>query len=127
VDLFTATFASVTTDDHVLYAGIADAPFETKRRHLLFMHGLRPPTAQDRALGHDREFVQIDGQRRGVYGGIERVRAEPDKLTVWVDERAAKKLAVGRTFVIPFGPDGVTGLDAFYAALRTILGDRFEV
>lgn len=73
----------------VSFANRADKPTE----YLLLQH-LLSPSEQDKRLGQDKVYVEVNDQRHSAYGGIKQIKLKDDQLLFKFDEKIAFQLGI---------------------------------
>ena len=86
--LFTAQIAVAEDDGEAMFVYLADKEFGTE--HYIDFQKMHNPSEDDRRLGHDRVYIEVDEQSRASYGGIEGIQLSETKLEIYLSEKAAR-------------------------------------
>jgi|SRR5580658_2908855 hypothetical protein len=122
--LFTAQFAFSEDNGETMTASLADSQFEASR-YITFQRAYNP-TKQDKLLGMEGVYIEVDDQIHSSYGGIEDVQLFAERLEVRLDEKAAKAMKLPPYFSIGLAHN-LDGLSAFSEMLLRIMGGSIKV
>jgi hypothetical protein len=78
--------------------GFADDEIDTKE-YLLLERTLKPDK-QERELGMDRLYIELNSQKRSAYGSVEEVRFERSSLVFRLDMATASKVSNGEAIEV---------------------------
>ena len=80
----------VQEDDAVLTVAFADRPDQPTT--YLLLQRLISPTEQDKRLGHDKVYIELNEQSHSAYGGIKQVQLRNNRLLLRLDDKTASLL-----------------------------------
>lgn len=100
---FRATCVTWSVEDNTATLGFADDPVEME--HYLLLVRELSPAAQDRALGMDRLYVELDSQANSSYGEIEEAELSEHAVRLRFDPATAGGIAGGEVVEIVLAAD----------------------
>lgn len=112
---FNASIVTVDeTADHVMvaFADREDSPFQ----YLILQRALAP-SDQDRRLGHDLVYLEVNDQLHSCYGGIDRLRITDREIVIDLSEDVVNSLG-GVSRVAISGPQEELARDDLLQALQ---------
>lgn len=89
---FTAAHTAVDNDDDALTVAVADAARHAKR--YLMLQRAHKFDAQDRKLGMDRVWVEVEDEDRSCYGGIRSIVVREGTLIIVLDQSGEANLDI---------------------------------
>ena len=107
--LFHASCVAIEDEDSVSLVGFADREIGTT--HYFILERAHEFDTQDRDLGMDTYYIERDDQSFSCYGGIVSYAQHPDRIRFELDDKASRKLGVGRTLQITFDIDRARSAD----------------
>lgn len=115
----TLPFVVCQTEDGVRLLGFADSEFDTNQ-YLTLQRTIRPDR-QDRAMGMDKPYVELNSQMSSDYGDVEQAEIGKGRLLLRLAPKLAKAVSKGETIEIDFG-ENVANFDEIVSYLRLIVG-----
>lgn len=95
-----ANCVTCQTQDDVAVLAFADDEFNTTQ-YVMLQKGLKP-SQEDRALGLDKLYMEVNSQGQSSHGGVETAQLESNRLLLTLDPKAAAKMSLGDTIEISF-------------------------
>jgi len=105
----------INQDADVLTIAFANSP--EPESYLLLQRSL-VPTNQDKRLGLDRVYIELNEQIHSAYGGIRRAQLQGDRLFLTLDSQTASKLGSDEHLEVKVNPSDAKNL-------RTKLNELF--
>ena len=122
---FTASCITWQNENGVVLLGFADDEFNTTQ-YLLLQRTLGPDQ-QDRDLGMDRLYIELNDQARSAYGTVEEARLRMQGVTFRLDQATAATVSNGESIEIAFDVTAAR-LQEMAEQLRLLTGpDRVHV
>lgn len=100
VPLFHATCVAAVDDEVGWVVGFADR--ETDPQHYLQFQRAHTNDSQDRALGLDSYYVEVNDQSNSCYGGVEKVFLHADAIVLELSREGSRLLQLDKTVLITF-------------------------
>jgi hypothetical protein len=101
--LFIAGFAFADDDGETMTSGLADKQFETSR-HLTFQKAHKT-SEQDKCLGLDGVYLEVNDQLHSCYGGVENIHLFENRLDISLTEKAATAMQLPIQFSVGLVPN----------------------
>lgn len=121
MNTFKATFSHVEDDEWSWFAGLADSQYNTK--YYVSFQRSKEVTEDDIDLGMDQSYVEINDQKWGGYGLLEKVVLRERTLTLFFNESGREIFEVASYEVTL--DDGIL-TDKFLEFLREILQELYQ-
>ncbi len=94
---FVADVVSCETRRNLVTVGLADET-SSPVQYVLISRDIAP-AQQDRELGHDRIYVEVDGQAQAGYGMLDLVRLNNHQLTIFLGGKFASNVGFDEVVV----------------------------
>lgn len=114
---FEATYSCIQDDEHTLTLSVCDDKFEPKK--FIILQRTHEHGDQDKELGMDGIYIQIEDQSRSAYKGIETIKLCKEILTIELFPEAKLALAIEGNIEIYFGSE-INNLEALKTQLERI-------
>ncbi len=116
---------SVVDDEACTVVTFADHP-EMPSRWVMIQRALSYDE-QDRRLGMDGIYLEVEDQSRSVYRGIEAMRFEPDYIEIRLGAEAVQQLAVEGEIVLRLNAQAVDTTEALEKLREFARAEKIEI
>ena len=115
-----ANYITYQSSDSIVMLGFADEEFDASQYVILQKEVM--PSRQDRDLGMDRPYIEINSQACSGYGIVRTAQLKVSQLVIMLDVQSASRLSVDESIIIDHkSPPAI--LRDVITYLRLILGN----
>lgn len=115
--------ASIEGEDEDSYISIAFDNGDVNVSEYVILQKALTYSEDDKELGMDQIYVEINGQQGASYGGVLRIVLKSKELDVYFDSKTARKLGAETELIINF-PENHENLGTMKALLEQMLNEE---